>query len=570
MSYKILHLEKDDEITSVIDQLSQTEESEVFLVVPDGAQLCQSLVNLKLLKREADNLEKNITLITPDELAGRLALKADLAIKSSLERNTPKAPNIIWDDHEEKAEERDILDALVEELEPDDYQDKNQKAELATAKRMVDIVRPPQRPKAKFKPTDLLKKLVRPSVRREIREEKRGFFDEPEILKKETASKRFYIFFIFLGLSLILAGLAAYLVLPRTKIILSPQTENISLDISITGSKNIFQIDAALNKIPVQLVRVEKKFSREFEATGEKELNEKAKGIITVYNGYSSSPQTLVATTRFLSGDGKLFRSVKAVTVPGAKIEEGKIIASVLDVEALADQPGKDYNIGPTNFTIPGFKGTEKYSGFYGKSKALMSGGATGKMKVVSADDLKKAEESLTQEASDKIKQALYEQMPADLKLLEDALVEKIVESSSNPGLEVPAERFVFEIKTVAQALLFKEKDLKDLIDLNLSGQIDQNKRLLSQTREIIWEKPVVDWDKTEASLSLKIQEEAAFKIDIEKLKENLAGLSEIEVRKYLTNQSEIKEAKVSSWPFWVKRVPFEKNRIKITIQGVD
>ena len=66
------------------------------------------------------------------------------------------------------------------------------------------------------------------------------------------------------------------------------------------------------------------------ECIKEKELNEKARGSLTVYNEYSSSPQTLVATTRFESPEGKIFRIEKNIVVPGAKIEEGKIIASTI------------------------------------------------------------------------------------------------------------------------------------------------------------------------------------------------------------------------------------------------
>ena len=49
---KTLYLELDEEITSVIDKLTQIEDDEVILVAPIGAQLLSSLVNFKLLKRE--------------------------------------------------------------------------------------------------------------------------------------------------------------------------------------------------------------------------------------------------------------------------------------------------------------------------------------------------------------------------------------------------------------------------------------------------------------------------------------------------------------------------------------
>jgi len=94
----------------------------------------------------------------------------------------------------------------------------------------------------------------------------------------------------------------------------------------------------------------------------------KATGIITIYNTYSSSPQTLVKTTRFVSEGGKLFRTTKTIVVPGADASSGKIVPGSTTVEVIASEPGNEYNIGPSTFSIPGFKGTPKYLAFYGES----------------------------------------------------------------------------------------------------------------------------------------------------------------------------------------------------------
>lgn len=589
MSYKILHLESDEEITSVIDKLTQTEDREVVLAAPIGAQLFSSLVNLKLLKREADNLGKNIVIITADELGRQLATRANLTVKENIEemefgQDSEIVPNIVLSGlktlSQDKPEEKDILDALVEELDPavrGSFEEP--KPELA-AKRMVDIISPAKRrPKfssrlfsksKEFGPGKLFKKITRSPLKTEtgtiVSKEPTVEFG-PIQERARPLLKRPYLLFIFIGLSLVLAGLVAYLILPQAKILISPKTETVNFELSVKGSKTISKIDPVLNKIPVQLIRIEKTVEKDFEATGEKQLNEKAKGVITVYNEYSSSPQTLVATTRFLAENGKLFRTNKTVTVPGAKVEEGKIVASVIDIEVAADQPGEEYNIGPAKFTIPGLQGTAKYTGFYGQSRAPMTNGSKELVKVVSAKDLEKAEELLTEEAKASIQPALQEQMPSDLKLIEGAVLEKIIEKSSSPGLEAKAERFVFKINIVGQALLFNETHLKDLVNLNLAAKISQDKIPLSQTQQIVWEKPVIDWDKTEADLNLDIQEEAAWQINTDNLRENLAGKSEIEVRKYLANQPAVKEARVTFRPFWVKRVPAEKNKIKIIVE---
>jgi len=107
------------------------------------------------------------------------------------------------------------------------------------------------------------------------------------------------------------------------------------------------------------------------------ESGTKSTGEIMLFNEYSSETQNLIASTRFLSSDGKTFRSIEDMIVPGATFNGNEIIPSSINIEVVADHIGADYNIGPSSFTIPGFKGSDKYSGFYGKSNMPMNGGLT-------------------------------------------------------------------------------------------------------------------------------------------------------------------------------------------------
>ena len=65
-------------------------------------------------------------------------------------------------------------------------------------------------------------------------------------------------------------------------------------------------------------------------------MSQKAQGTLTIYNAYSSAPQTLVATTRFVTPDGKIFRLTNEVTVPGAKITNGQIVPSSINAPIAA------------------------------------------------------------------------------------------------------------------------------------------------------------------------------------------------------------------------------------------
>ena len=83
---KTIYLEPEEEIISVIDRLTQTKSQRVSLVVPTGAQIWQNPINLKLLKRESDNLGKEITLFVPDELKAEVAEKIGFSVKRGKNR----------------------------------------------------------------------------------------------------------------------------------------------------------------------------------------------------------------------------------------------------------------------------------------------------------------------------------------------------------------------------------------------------------------------------------------------------------------------------------------------------
>ena len=96
-----LYLDLDDEITAVIDRLGSVAGEEVTLVVPKGAVVLQSAVNLKLLKKAAARYQKKLVVVTRDETGLALAARAGIPTKTHvggkiIEASQPikKAPEI--------------------------------------------------------------------------------------------------------------------------------------------------------------------------------------------------------------------------------------------------------------------------------------------------------------------------------------------------------------------------------------------------------------------------------------------------------------------------------------------
>lgn len=412
------YLKQNEEFSSIIDKIKLSHNADIVLNVPSGINAFKSIINLRILKEESGFLGKSVYIATSDALVKKLAQQAGLKILK-----TPGG---------------------MQATEP-----------RRTAGRVVDL----------RAMSDIVMPKRQEIVEEEVEEIVEPIFSEPLPAKPEKIRKirHFKIFTpkFFIGLLILLGvlGLAflVYFVLPRAQVVITPQKEKVKFSVGITVDKNIDATNLEQAKIPGQLFELEKMSSREFPTTGEKQVEEKAKGVIMVYNQYSSSPQTLVKTTRFRATNGKIFRLTSTVTIPGAVIDEGKIIASSKEVDVEADEAGDTYNIGPSDFNIPGFEGTPKYTAFYGKSTNPMTGGAKGKMKVVTDSDIKGATNIVALELKDETLKEFQGKIPADLKLLKDNQTLAIVESISSLKVNQPGEKFTITVRTKASGLAFKE-----------------------------------------------------------------------------------------------------------------
>ena len=76
--HKTLYIDIDEEITSIIDRTRKAEAREIIIVAPKNAMLLQSIVNLKLLKKEADRKKKQLLIITQDKIGKKLIEKAGI------------------------------------------------------------------------------------------------------------------------------------------------------------------------------------------------------------------------------------------------------------------------------------------------------------------------------------------------------------------------------------------------------------------------------------------------------------------------------------------------------------
>ena len=400
------------------------------------------------------------------------------------------------------------------------------------------------------------------------KKEPKPLFETKPTREKTAWGKKFLTSLLTI---LFLAAIFSYFTLSKAEIEIWPETQTLNFQQKITIDKEINQADLQNKTLPAELIEIEKTLAQEFPSSGKVLKENRAEGVIRVYNAYSTSLQVLIANTRFVSTEGKLFKSIKRVTIPGGKYEKGKLQPSYLDVEVKAAEAGEEYNIGPSTFSIPGFAGTARYTAFYGKSFSVMTGGFRGEVSQVTQGDLDRAKDILVENLFKEIETVFKNKTSKDYVLLDKASEKEILEASSLAKAGAELESFHFQVKAKLKALVFKESDLNLFTKDYILSQTPEDKKIYEESLETNFSPEKIDLESGKIILNLEFSAKIYSDINQQSLKEALKGKSSAETKIFLENQHQIIKAEVKFWPFWVKRVPQDLEKIEIKLNlGVD
>lgn len=370
--------------------------------------------------------------------------------------------------------------------------------------------------------------------------------------------------------SILIFSFIVFLTTGNAKIEIKPKSQTLNTQFKVTISPNYSSVDNSLKRIPGQLFTISKSVSGEFKATAEKDAAQKSRGTITVYNEYGTLPQPLVATTRFeYIKDGKetglVFRTLQTIIIPGMKVENGVIIPGKINVELVADKAGQAYNVPSGNFGIMAWReggDTGRYKKIYGKSSDTMRGGILGKAKVVSEFDYNNAKDNLTEKIQKDIQDSLKTQS-AGLELV-TGLESKIDSVESTAKTDDAADMFTMTLKGSIITVGYKKEDLMTLIDDHIKKTTGL--MVVPHKLELSYKDAIMDSTNNTLEVVVTMGGNVYSKIDREGIVANLIGKNELQIKDYLSLNKEIDSAKVILSPFWVKKIPKNKNKIDISL----
>ena len=224
------------------------------------------------------------------------------------------------------------------------------------------------------------------------------------------SGRQFWIVGIGIIVLCAILGFIVSTLFEQATIVIHPKTADIALPTTILAVPN-----APAGTLSYQTVTITQTASTTAQANGTQHISKPATGAITIYNSYSTANQLLAANTRFQASDGKIYRIHTAVTVPGETTGSyGTYTPGSVTAIVYADQPGPDYNRSTaTTFSIPGFKGTARYTKFSAQSQGVIGGGFIGDTPAIAATDETTAEGVLKQQLQSSLQSAAARATPS-------------------------------------------------------------------------------------------------------------------------------------------------------------
>ncbi len=516
MSVHKIIVGKNEEVTEVAEKIIDAEAEEILLVIPRFSRLKESGANFRLLKREATALKKSLAIESVDEEVVKHAREHGISCHNPFfMEGGRRLADIVTGEPERR---RDAHHAMAQGDEKED-------------------------------PAHVEATMIKKS-----HHQKKPF--------------RFRTFAWFLGVAAVLAiGLYVLLgVLPRADIKIVAAKTPWTFNGMVLADKTVATPDPNTGKIPGQVFEEKKNFQIQFPASGKKQMERKASGTITIFNAYSGAPQALVAQTRFEAPDGKIFRLAQAVIVPGAAVSSGKIIPASIAAQVVADKPGEAYNISPVSkFTIPGFSGTPKFTRFSAESKTAMAGGFIGVSAYPTDADIIKAKETAAKTLENSIRTIVLAKLPSEFKLIDGASKFKLGTVTVVPDVTSQGQ-FSVSAEGSLTLVVFRESDLRLMLLQKAKAEGAKNGRFeVKEEKEIIYEKPEFHPNDVLA-IPLKYEATLARTIDSTEVRRKVAGKSETDLHSSIFTLFPAVSAKISLWPFWVRRVPSNIDRIHVTI----
>lgn len=554
-----IYVDVDDEITAIIDRVSNAKGGIIALVLPKRATVLQSVVNMRLLKRAAEASQKNLVLVTTEAsllpLAGLIGMH--VADTPSSKPVVPPRPDLPSDEPESVEEPIAITDNTA----PTSADDFDPDAEAQT----------PVGELAGF-PAATANEPEEVIVDDGSDSAMTGSDEKPDVTPVKKNKKlavpnfdkfRLRIVLGVLGFILLIVGwVFATKVLPKATIAVQTNSQVVKSSLNLTLNTAAKELDAENKIIPATAQSTQKAYTQQVAATGQLNKGEKAAGTVkftvTKCAPDVGSPNDIVTGSSVTAGGKTYITQEKGeYSFGGASGSCVKYITNNIDITGL--KAGADYNAASgTAFTGPGSA----------SGTGSASGGTDNIVKVVAQADIDSAKQKIATQDTTQLKKDLQAAL-TDKGLLPVTSTflpgEPQTTSSANPG--DTAETITVTATVPYTMLGIQDADLRSLVVTNVNDQIDTKKqKILSDGLAKAVFSQQTPGTNTSAVVSVRVESVAGPELNVEELKKQVAGKKSNEIKQIIGALPGVTDVQVSYGPFWVSAAPKDVTKITLTI----
>mgnify|MGYP007069894550 CR=1 FL=1 len=568
MNKDVIYIEPEDDITSIIRKLNSSEHKLVALVPPKRIGVLRSAVNTRLIAKNAKQSGKTVVIVSSDPSLTKLSAAAGIPVADTLQ-SRPKLPD-------------DILDAPAKEAIPSEItieEDKMTVGEAATNNEAAETEIKEEKPE-KVRPAKNTQKIDDEVNSVEL-EAEAGKESDEQGEKKKTAIPdldKYKKWFIIGGVGVVvLIGFLiwAFVFAPAAEILVSIRTtgNNFSENVSFTTEATKEDSDEGVFYLDKQTYNADN--TVEFEATGEKDVGEKAKGSLTVtLTVTNKAPVTLPANTNFTRNglNYKLDKettykvqdddSTDECTIGGTLTNPVTTCTFTATLAVTAEASGEKYNVeansaGWTVAAAPNAK----------ISNAAISGGSSKVIKVVTQSDVDKAKTKLQETAENVGKGHLLEQFSDDTYKIETSYKVESKDPVVSPavGEEVKdGEKPKITQTTTYSMYGVDSTKLSEFIKKKTESSIASDQKVY-ETGSAFLE----NFRENNGSYTarLKSTTQTGPSVTEEEILDKSKGRKVGEVQSLIKSINGVSSVKVNTSFFWVNSVPNDANKITIELK---
>ena len=571
MNKDTFYIEPEDDITDIINHIKASKQKIIALVPPKKLNVLRSSINLKLIARTAKMHDKAIVVVTTDPTLMKMAALSSLPFAKNL-GSRPTLPS--------EFNEADLeYPSKAKKASSSDEIEINEKVAPASS---VSRVRTTNEDAANHANTT--SNLTKNSTMNLDSEEVAKTNDEEDsdnqpkkILTLDSLKNRIIIG-VVAAVILIGSFVWAFILAPAAKISVKIKTiaENFSENVSfVTDAKQAVSKDG---KFFLETASLEKNSEVEFEATGEKNVGDKATGELRLIATFDMSTTTATASRPDVAtvpqGSAFAYRNLNFLTDQEVKISWDGSISNcdagrhsgkcqvAKTVKATAIEGGAKYNIEAVS---AGWQSS--VAGVEGYANSAFKGGTDKIQKIVTASDITKAKEKLTE--ADGVKEELFEKVPSDDIKIEDSYKKVTADPTSSPAVDQPTEngkakltaKTTYSVNYVDKTAI--EEYVKSVVSTRLGG--DQK---IYETGNIFIEKFQNNNNSVTAKIkaTLKTGPEVTEQLVMEKSLGKKVG----EVTTLIKSINGVSDVEVNTSFPWVRQIPNDANKvsIKITVEN--